>query len=146
MLFRMFHGSLCNIHRLVLISHGKYFHALLLTIDLQLLNSCGTVYITGCQQYLAALYLELSGQLCCGSRLTCSLKTGHHDNRNLIGGAKLNLCRLASHQLDHLFIYNLDDGLPRCQAFQHVRTDCPFLHRFDELLYIRFQKRKFDFF
>ena len=151
MLLRMLYSSFRNVNRLVLVSHGKYFHALLLTIDLQLFDCCGTVHITGCQQYFPAFDLKLSGQLCCGSRLTCSLKTGHHNNRNLIGRAKLDLCRLASHQLDHLFIYNLDDGLSRCQAFQHIRADCSFLHRFDELLYylkayIRFQKCKFDFF
>ena len=151
LLLRMLYCCFCDIYRFMLVTHGKHFHALLLTIDLQLFDRCGAVHITGGQQYLAAFDLKLSGQLCCSSRLTCSLKTGHHDNRNLIGWPKLNLCRLAAHQFDHLFIYNLNDGLSRCQALQYIRTDCSFLHRFDELLYyfetyIRFQKCKFDFF
>ena len=38
--------------RFVFISHGKYFHALLFSIDLQLFDCSRTIHITGCQQCL----------------------------------------------------------------------------------------------
>ena len=48
---------------------------------------------------------------------------------------KLNLCCLRAHQLHHLFIYNLNDHLPRIQSVHHILSDCAFLHIFYKLLY-----------
>ena len=51
-----------------------------------------------------------------------------------------------AHELDQLFIDDLDDHLGRTQGFQHIRTDTAFRDGFGEVLdnliaYIRLQKR-----
>ena len=146
----MLDRRLGNVHRRIFISHGKDFHALLFTVDLQLFNGCRTVHIAGDQKRFFALLLELSCQLGGGRRLTCSLKTRHHDDCDLLAGAKRDLRRLGTHECGHLLIYDLDDHLSRVQAVHHVGADCPLLHGFRELLndfkiYICLQKRHLDF-
>ena len=130
----MFHRRFCNVYRAVLIAHGKYFHALLLSVDLQLFDRCRPVDITCHEKYLPAFLLELSGKLCCCGRLTCSLKTGHHDDGDCLAGLQCDLGCLRAHQPDHLFVYNLDDHLSRIQSVHHVLSDRALLHIFDKLL------------
>ena len=148
---RMLHSRFGNIDRLVLIAHGKHFHTLLLSVDLELFNCRRAIHIAGGQQDFAPFDLILSGQLRRGRRLTCTLKAEHHNYRDLVGRTQFDLGRLAAHQADHLFVHNLDHRLSRSQTFQHIRADRPFLHGFYKLLndfeaYIRFQKRHFYFF
>ena len=54
-LLGMFHSCLRDIHRLVVLSHGKNVHLLFLTVDLQLFDGRRSVDITGHQQRLLAL-------------------------------------------------------------------------------------------
>ena len=86
-----------DIRRLLVFPHGEDFHALLLSVDLQLLNRCRTVDITCYQKRLLTFQLELTCQLCSGRRLTGSLKPHHHDNCLLASRLKLDLRRLGSH-------------------------------------------------
>ena len=86
MLRGMLYGCFGNVHGLVIVSHGKYFHALLLTVDLKLLDGSRTVDVTGHKKWLSALLLQLSGNLGRSGGLTCALETGHHNDGDLIGG------------------------------------------------------------
>ena len=134
-----------DLHRLVIRSHGKDIHFLLLSVDLQLFDCRRSVNITGNQQGFLSLGFQLSGKLCRRRRLTGTLKTRHHDYRDRFAGLHGNFRGLASHQGDHLFVYDLDDHLPRIQSVHNVLTDSALLHRLDELLYhlevdIRLQK------
>ena len=146
----MLHSSLCYINRLVLITHGEYFHALLLSVDLQLFNCSRTIHIAGTEKCFFAPALKLTGKLGCGRCLTSTLKTDHHDNGQLLARTECNLRRLGAHETNHLLINDLDDHLARIQSIHHVLSDGSLLHILDELLYhtevyIRFQKRHLDF-
>ena len=55
MLSGMFDRSFCNIHRTFLITHGKDFHTLLLSIDLKLCDRSRTINVTGNQKRSSAL-------------------------------------------------------------------------------------------
>ena len=123
----MLQRSLCDIRRLVVLSHGENFHALLLSVDLQLFDGRRTVHVTGYQQWLFALQLVFPGKLCRGRGLTCSLKTCHHDHRNGASRLQCDLCRLRSHQTDQFFVDDLDHHLPRIQSVHHVLSDGPLL-------------------
>ena len=112
-LLSMFQGGFGDIRRLMVVAHGKYFHTLLLTVHLQLLDRRRPVHVAGNEKRLLAFQLILACQLCSGRRLTCSLKARHHDDRNGASRLKLDLHRLGSHQLHKLFIHDLDDHLPR---------------------------------
>ena len=131
----MLYGSLSNIRRLVLIAHGKHRHSLLLTVNLQLLNSCRTVNVTGYKQRLLSLRLKLSRNLGCGSSFTGTLKTNHHNTGNGYTRIKLNLSGLRTHKLNHLFMNNLYNHLSWCKAVKHILSNCPLLNRLDKLLY-----------
>ena len=146
----MLHGRLRDIRRLVLISHGEYFYALLLSVDLQLLNGCRTIHIAGGKQCLLALGFELASNLRRGCCLTCTLETNHHNDCQLLTRTKCNLRCLRSHETNHLFVDDLDYHLPRVEATHHILPDCSLLHILDELLYhsevdIRFKKSHLNF-
>ena len=80
----MLHSGLCNVDRVLILSHGEDRNTLFVSVDLELLDCCRTVYVTGNQNRLAALRLQLSCDLRCRCRFTCTLKTCHHDDGNLI--------------------------------------------------------------
>ena len=115
------------------------------------MNSCRTIDITGYQKRFSALCLHLSGNLCRGRRLTCTLKTCHHNDGDLTCRTKRNLGCLRPHQSNEFFIYNLDYHLSRLKGTKHFLTDCPFLNGADELLDdleadIRLEKCHLNFF
>ena len=143
-------SALRDIHRLLILAHGKYLYALLLAVDLQLLNRSRTIDVTGYQQYLAALAFQLSGQLGCRGGFTGSLKTHHHQNGHFTGVTKLQLCGLAAHQGNQFLMDNLYHLLSRRQTVHHIRADGAFLYGLDKLLdylkaYVGFQKSHLDF-
>ena len=146
----MFYCCFRNIRRFVLVTHGKYFHALLFSIDLQLFNRCRTIYITGCKKCFLAFCFQFSCDLCRSRCLTCTLKTNHHDYGKFLARAKCNLGCLRSHEIDHLFVYDLDDHLSRIQSAHNILTDCAFLYILDKFLnnaevYIGFKQCHLDF-
>ena len=146
----MLDGGLGDIRRIVSVSHCEDFHALLLSVDLQLFDRCGAVDIQCDKQGLLALLLELAGDLGSGRRLTCTLQTDHHHDGHLLAGLQRKLGRLASHQGRHLFVDDLDHHLGGIDAVHDLFTDCSFLHGvhklFDNLeVDVRFQKRHLDF-
>ena len=150
-LARMLKRRFCDISRLVFISHGEYFHALLLSVDLQLFNRCRTIHITRNKQWFLAFQLVLACQLCSSRGLTCTLKSCHHDHRDCTSRLQFDLRRLRTHQIYKFFIYDLDHHLSRIQSVHHILSDCSLLHIFYKLLYdfkvyIRLQKCHLHFF
>ena len=123
---------LCNVNRVLLVSHGKNFYALLLTIHLQLLDSRRSIYITCHKKWLLAFVLELICKLCRRGGLTCSLKSTHHDDRDLIGWSELDLCHLRAHELIHLFLDDLDDHVSRIQTLEDFLSYSSVTHRLDK--------------
>ena len=146
----MFQRCLRYICRPVVLSHGKYFHSLLFPVDLQLLNCCRTVYITGYKQRFLSFQLKLPCKLCCGRRLTGTLKSCHHDDCDRLSRLQGNLRRLGTHQLYKLLVYDLDHHLTRVQTVHHILPDRPLLYiiykTFDHFkVYICLQERHLDF-
>ena len=133
--FRMLDCCFRNIYRFLLISHGKYFHALFLTIDLQLCDSRRTVNITGNQERFLTFGLQLACKLRNCGGLTCTLQTCHHEHCDLISRTKRQLCCLTSHKFHKFIIYNLDHHLARIQTAHNVLSDCLLLYRFGKLLH-----------
>ena len=133
-LLGMLQCCLCNRNGTVTGSHCEARYALLLGIDLQLVNGCRTVDVAGNQQRLLALCLKLSGKLGRRSRFTCTLKTAHHDH-GCFSGTKRDLGRFRPHQSDHFFIYDFDNHLARGQTGHYILAYGTFLYRADELLY-----------
>ncbi|CCY32728.1 putative uncharacterized protein PY07686 [Ruminococcus sp. CAG:60] len=131
----MCNGCLGNVHWALLITHGKDFYALLLTIHLQLCDRCGSVYITGYQKRSLTLGLDLTCKLGCGGGLTSTLETCHHKHGKVIARLDRKFCSLASHKINQLFIYNLDDHLAWIQSVHNVLSNRTFLYRFGELLH-----------
>ena len=129
-LFSMLQCCFSDIRRLLVISHGEHFHTLLLSVDLQLFNSCRSVDITCYQKRLLTFQLELSCKLCCGRCFTCSLKTHHHNDRLLASRLEFNLRCLRAHQIHQLVIHDLDHHLSRIQSAHHILSDCTLLHTF----------------
>ena len=149
-LSRVFNGSLGDIGGLVPVSHREDFHALFLTVHLQLFDSRGPVDVKRDQQRFLALLLEFPGKLRCGRRLTCALKAGHHHDRHLFTGLQGKFRGLASHQVRHLFVDDLDDHLRGVEAVHDFLTDRPLLHGIYELfdhfeVDVRFEERHLDF-
>ena len=147
----MFNRCFGDVYRVLFISHRENFHTLFFTVDLQLCDCCRTINITGYKQWLSAFCFQLSGDLCCGCCLTCTLKTCHHNNSNLSCRAQRDLRGLTSHQRYQFIVYDLDHHLPRIQSVHHILTDRTFLYRFDKLFYhfktdICFQKCHLNFF
>ena len=128
----MLYSRLRNIQWLVVVSHGKHGNSNLLTIHLQLLDSRRSVYITCHKKWLLAFVLELICKLCRRGGLTCSLKSTHHDDRDLIGWSKLDLCHLRAHELIHLFLNDLDDHVSRIQTFEDFLSYSSVTHRLDK--------------
>ena len=146
----MLDSCFCNIHGILLISHGKDLDALFLTVYLQLCDRCRTVNITGHKQWFLSLGFQFACQL--GNRrcLTCTLKTDHHKNGKIHSRFDRKLCCLTSHQVDQLIIYDLDHHLSRIQTIHNILSDSLFLNGFRKLLNdlkvnIRFQKRHLNF-
>ena len=146
----MLDSCFCNIHGILLISHGKDLDALFLTAYLQLCDRCRTVNITGHKQWFLSLGFQFACQL--GNRrcLTCTLKTDHHKNGKIHSRFDRKLCCLTSHQVDQLIIYDLDHHLSRIQTIHNILSDSLFLNGFRKLLNdlkvnIRFQKRHLNF-
>ena len=127
-------GSFGNVYRLLFVSHGKNFYALLLTIYLKLCNSCRPVYITGNQKRTLAFCLQLTCKLGRRSGLTSSLKTCHHDHCHIIAWLNRKLCSLTAHQAYKLVIYDLDHHLSRIQTIHYILSYCTLLHRLGKLL------------
>ena len=140
-------GALRDIHRLLVLAHGKDLDALLLAVYLQLLDRSRTVHIAGHKKGPLSSAFQLACQLRGRRRLTGSLQAHHHQDRD--AAAKLQLRRLASHQADQLFMDNLHHLLARRQAVHDVRAHGPLLHGLDKLLdhleaYVRFQESHLD--
>ena len=132
--------GMCNsrlgyVYRALFIAHGKDFHALFLTVYLQLSDRCGSVNVTGYQKRFLTFRLDLTCKLGCGSSLTGSLKTCHHNDSQIIARLDRKLCSLASHKINQLFVYNLDDHLAWVQSVHNVLSNCTFLYRFRELFH-----------
>ena len=147
----MLNSCLCNVNRALLVSHGKDFHALLLSIDLKLCDRCRTIDVTCDQERSFSLGFELACKLGNCGCLTCTLKTCHHQYGDLISLFQGKLCCLASHQAYKFVINDLDHHLSRIQSVHNILSDCTFLYRFRELLhnlkvYIRLKKSHLDFF
>ena len=143
-------GRLGDVRGLVPVAHREDFHALLFAVDLQLFDRCGPVDVQRNEQRFFALLLELPGKFRGGRRLTCALKTCHHYDRHLFAGLQSELRGLASHQLRHLFVDDLDDHLRRIEAVHDLLADRPFLYGAHELLDhlevdVRFEQRHLDF-
>ena len=146
---RVLNRCLRNIRRPVLISHGEHFHALLLTVDLQLFDRRRTVYVTGHKQRLLSFELKLPGEFRSCGRLTGTLKTCHHNHCHGASGLKFNLSGLRSHQLHKLFVYDLDHHLTGIQSVHHVLTNRALLDVLDKALYnfevdVRLQESHLD--
>ena len=89
---------------------------------LQLLDSGGTVDITGGEQRALALLAHIGGELCTVGGLARALQADqHHDARRL--GADVELAVFAAHEGAQLVVDDLDDHLRRVQGLQHVRAD-----------------------
>ena len=78
------------------------------------------------------------------------MKASHHDNSHSAARLELNLCRLGTHQLYQLFIYDLNDHLPGIQPVHYVLTNCAFLNILDKAfhnlkVHVRFKKGHPDF-
>ena len=105
------HGFTGNLHRLVIAAHGKDFHFLFLSVDLQLLHSGRSVDVTGYQQGLLALQFQLARDLGGGGGLTGTLQAGHHNDGNGLSRLHGNLRGFAAHQGNQLLVYDLDHHL-----------------------------------
>ena len=128
----MLYSRLRNIQWLVVVSHRKYGNSNFLAIDLQLLDSRRSVYITRYKERFLTFVLELICKLCNCSCLTCTLKSTHHDDRDLIRWPELDLCHLSAHELIHLFLNDLDDHVSRIQTLEDFLTYSSVTHRFDK--------------
>ena len=69
-----------NVHRLLVLSHGEYFHALLFSVYLELPDGSRAVDVAGGQQGLSSLGLELPGDLGRCGGLAGALKAHHHQD------------------------------------------------------------------
>ena len=143
-------GGFRDVHRILGRSHGKDGDADLLSVYLQLLHCSRAVYVAGCQQRPVSLLPELAGKLRRGGRLSCALKTCHHDDRDAVLRIRGDGRGLGTHQPDQLFVDDLHDLLSRGQGFQHLRADRALLDPCDELLHdlvadIGLEKRHPDF-
>ena len=146
----MFHCSFCDICRAVLVSHGEDFHSLLLSVNLQLFDCSRTIHITCGKKCFLTLGLKLACDLGGRCRLTGSLQTDHHDHGQFLARAKSDLRCLGAHEIDHLFVYDLDHHLSRIKSAHNILADRALLHILDKLLYdskvnIRFKQSHLDF-
>ncbi len=116
--------------RLVVVSHGEHLNALLLTIHLQLFDCSRSINITCYKKWFLAFFLNLPASFAavCGC-LTCSLKTCHHDDRDLSMPGK-SLISVVSDPIscNHLFINDLDDHLSRIQTLHHILSNSSLLN------------------
>ena len=131
-LLGMLHGGLGNVHR-VCGAHLEHRDAKLSAHDLQLLDSGGTVHVTGHQQGVLAVLFHQARQLCTIGGLTGALEAHQHDHCGGLG-RDLELCVFAAHEGNQLFVDDLDDHLGRSQAFQHIAADGPLGDLFDKVL------------
>jgi len=133
--FCMLNCCFRNVHRFLLVSHGKNFHTLSLTVDLQLCDCRRTVNVTGYQKRLSSFGFQLTCKFGnCGS-FTCTLQTSHHENCDLISRTERQVCCLTSHQLHKFVIYDLDHHLSRIQSVHNVLSNGLFLYGFGKLLH-----------
>ena len=113
---RVLQRRLRDVHRLVPGAHAEHGNALLVSIDLKLLDGRRPVDVAGRKERFLPLGLKLSCQLGGGRGLTCTLETCHHDDGDLPAGLQLDFRGLGAHQIHELLVYDFYDHLSRRQA------------------------------
>ena len=140
-------GFLGSLNR-ILSALFKDRDAQLLAADLQLLDGGGTVDVAGHQQGVSSLPLLQACQLGAVGGFTGALQAYQHNNRWAVG-IDIQVFGIAAHELNELFVDNLNDHLGRGERFQHVGADTALRHSLGEVLDhlvadIRFQQRHAD--
>ena len=129
----MFNGGLCDIDGICL-PHLEHGDIQLRADGLQLLDSGGTVNVTGDEQRTFALLADVAGKLCAVRGLARALKADEHNDRGRLG-TEVQLLVLAAHELAQLFVDDFYDHLRRRQRLQHLRAAGAFGDGFGEILY-----------
>ena len=101
-------------------AHREDGHVDLLTNDLQLLDSGGTVDVTGDQQRAAALAAVVPAQLGGVGGFTVTLQAAHHQHGLAFVFDAQILGLIAAHQLGQFLVDDLDDLLGGGQAFHDL--------------------------
>ena len=101
-------------------AHREDGHVDLLTNDLQLLDSGGTVDVTGDQQRAAALATVVPAQLGGVGGFTVTLQAAHHQHGLAFVFDAQILGLIAAHQLGQFLVDDLDDLLGGGQAFHDL--------------------------
>ena len=111
----------CNLNG-ICFSHFKNRNACLFTYNLQLVDSGGTIYVTGGKQRISALLFQHFCKLCRVGCFTRTLKTAHHDDCRRLR-RKLNSCVLTAHKACKLLVNNLNNHLCRSKTLHNILTD-----------------------
>ena len=115
-----------------------------LTQLLQLIDGRWTVDVRGDKVGPFLSFLKISREFRRSGRLPTSMETNQHD-RHRRASREMDLLLFASHEVGHLFSYNLDQLLGGSKASQHLLADGSLFHRLDEVfdnlkIDIRFQE------
>ena len=149
--FCMFDRSFGDIYRILFISHGENFYSLFLTVYLQLCDRSRTIYVTGNEKWSFSFGFQLTCKFRNCGRLTCTLKSSHHQDCDIIAWFQRKIGCFTSHQINQLFIYDLDYHLSWIQTIHDILSYCTFLHRLGKLfnnpeVNICFKKSHLDLF
>ena len=114
--------------------------------DAKLFDGRGAINIARRQHRTLALFFEHQRKFARERRLARALKAAEHDDRRRFGRERDLACGLA-HQFDQFFVNDLDDLLPRRQAFEHLAAHSAGGRLFDKIanddeVDVRFQKRQ----
>src|SRR4030042_287534 len=103
-----------------------------LTQLLQLIDGRWTVDVRGDKIGPFLSLLKISREFRRSGRLPTSMETDQHD-RDRRTSREMDLLLSASHEVGHLFSYNLDQLLGGSKASQHLLADGSLFHRLDEV-------------
>ena len=89
--------------------------------DLQLVDSGGTVDVTGDQQDFLSVTAQFQSQFTGGGGFTAAVETDQHNDSGFAAGCQL--CGTAAEQFHELIVDDLDDLLTGGHAFDDLLTD-----------------------
>ena len=112
-------SMVCNRKNIFILWFTINRHTNRLTNNLQLINSCRTIYVTSNEQrILMLLCLKQISQFTTECRFTTSLQTTHQNNSRTT--FKFHRYRLTTHELCQFIVYKLNQHLTRTDSCQNI--------------------------
>ena len=108
----------CDLHRVFRVAVRIDRRMACLADHFQLVDGCGPVHVAGGKHGFLPAFLEIIGKLAAGRRLTCTLKSRHHNGGKTCGAVR-DLGVLPAHELCQLLVDDLYDLLCRRQALHN---------------------------